>query len=1362
MAACSSSSAPGPALEGRDDAVVDGTLAHEFTIGATDASSAYSNAAVGYAAGGNHLVVWEQRACSGGTCDGGPTLRAVHVGPSGVVNGTPFALGSGASQTAPAVTFDGTNFLVVWVEGAQVLAQRVSASSSAAPVVDSAPVSVYAYTSAVRGAPAVASAFSAAAPPEYFVAVQDGADLRGVRLNLNAKGALTRSNGLATIAATTATGCSVVGTCEARAPSLASDGAAYVIAWGVHGTSVSATGVYAASVTNKQAGVQVGTVRRLDASSGSATAAAPRLAWAGGRYLVAWNESASTTTAIRLNADATLADAAPFPVSPAGLGGDCAVTASGSSFVVVYRRAAGASSALYGARVGATGAVADASGFWIEAGRSLDAVSADASGNFAVLSTVALDAARTGIVGRVGPAAGYPVTISGTGRGAGTVTSLPAVDDAFCPTCQGSYDHSFAMGTALELVGRSATDRFSGFAGDCTGLTCDLVVDGPKVVGARFDALYQLTVARGGTAGGTVVSDPAGIACGTGGACEASYVDGGTVTLTATPASGASVAWSFPQGGCTATGDVATCTLSAPLTAQAEFVATAPSTALLTVSKIGDGSGSVSSDVAGIDCGTACSAAYPLGSTVTLTASPGEALSTFAGWGGPCAGTGACVVTVNEATSVMAQFDSLPPPSATVTVSTSGAGTVTSEPAGILCGVVCSAELAATDPATLSAIPASGWEFVGWSGDCTGTAACDLALDGDRSVTATFREIPPTLYRVETSIAGTGGGTITPTPAGSSCGTGCVEYVAGTPVTFAAIPDGSSSFAGWGGACTGTGGCSVRVDGDVVVTAQFDRLPPPTATITIRKTGTGSGVVSSSGAVSCGTTCGASFEVGTTVTFTASAIGDSRFAGWGAPCAGTGTCVVTVSGPLTIDAQFDAPATYRLTTTANGTGAGRITGAPGPIDCSWSAATGHGGVCGADQARGSSVVLTAEQAEGSSFAGWSGGPCSGTSPTCTVTMDLAKTVAATFMASTPVETSNVVLVRIFGSLHGGVVGGPIACTTATAQCSGSVPSGGTLTLTALESDVVRFAGWTGCTPQSGDPLTCTVKPAQSTVVIASFESIQPPAPTANPVTVRVFGRGRVSGGGVDCSNGSGTCGVSVAAGTTLSLQATPAAGYTFRQWQGCAPILGTPTSCTLTPTAGTAVVAVFDPPPPAAPASTYPVFVRLFGTAGSVSGGGLDCRRLSGTCRVDAAPGTSLLLTARPGTTAFERWQGCTPTADSSSCTLRVTGATAVAAFFEWPAEPPPPETYAVIVRTFGVVGSVSGSGLACTGNAGTCRVDVPNTSPATQVTLRATPPAGTVLGSWGGCLPDPRDRLSCTATADANKVVTATFVAGQ
>jgi hypothetical protein len=67
-----------------------------------------------------------------------------------------------------------------------------------------------------------------------------------------------------------------------------------------------------------------------------------------------------------------------------------------------------------------------------------------------------------------------------------------------------------------------------------------------------------------------------------------------------------------------------------------------------------------------------------------------------------------------------------------------GTGTVTSSPTGIDCGAACSGTYTAGSVVTLSASPASGSSFAGWSGDCSGTDPCTLTMSAARSVQAQF------------------------------------------------------------------------------------------------------------------------------------------------------------------------------------------------------------------------------------------------------------------------------------------------------------------------------------------------------------------------------------------------------------------------------------------------------------------------------------------------------------------------------------------------------------------------------------------------------------------------------------------------
>ncbi|MEJ2697351.1 MAG: S8 family serine peptidase [Candidatus Sulfobium sp.] len=73
----------------------------------------------------------------------------------------------------------------------------------------------------------------------------------------------------------------------------------------------------------------------------------------------------------------------------------------------------------------------------------------------------------------------------------------------------------------------------------------------------------------------------------------------------------------------------------------------------------------------------------------------------------------------------------------------SGTGVVSSTPAGIDCGSVCSARFFDGDTVTLNATPDPGSTFSGWSGGCT-SDPCNITLTADTTVYATFETIPPT------------------------------------------------------------------------------------------------------------------------------------------------------------------------------------------------------------------------------------------------------------------------------------------------------------------------------------------------------------------------------------------------------------------------------------------------------------------------------------------------------------------------------------------------------------------------------------------------------------------------------------------
>jgi hypothetical protein len=139
------------------------------------------------------------------------------------------------------------------------------------------------------------------------------------------------------------------------------------------------------------------------------------------------------------------------------------------------------------------------------------------------------------------------------------------------------------------------------------------------------------------------------------------------VTLTAKAGSGSTFAsWT---GACAGTSLTCAVNVTDSLTATATFVAATTGggggsggggggsgTTQFTVQVGRSNTGTVTSDVPGINCGSTCSAKFNSGAAVTLTATP-PAGKTFVSWGGACSGTQpSCTLTVNANLSVQANF----------------------------------------------------------------------------------------------------------------------------------------------------------------------------------------------------------------------------------------------------------------------------------------------------------------------------------------------------------------------------------------------------------------------------------------------------------------------------------------------------------------------------------------------------------------------------------------------------------------------------------------------------------------------------------------------------------------------------------
>jgi len=236
--------------------------------------------------------------------------------------------------------------------------------------------------------------------------------------------------------------------------------------------------------------------------------------------------------------------------------------------------------------------------------------------------------------------------------------------------------------------------------------------------------LFNLEVTMIGAGSGSVTSFPVGVDCGED--CSEALPVGTTITLTAQATQGSTfVEW---IGGACAGGIVelqqdTTCTAFFDLQQH-----------LLTVAKLGSGSGNVTSSPPGISCGADCTENFDRGTEVTLSPNPNPG-SVFGGWSGDADCTDG-VVTVSSAVSCTATY-SLESYTLNVTKTGSGDGMVLSDPPGISCGGDCAAAYYYGAEVMLTPSPDAGSEFVGWSGyaDC---ADGTVTVDTDLTCTAEF------------------------------------------------------------------------------------------------------------------------------------------------------------------------------------------------------------------------------------------------------------------------------------------------------------------------------------------------------------------------------------------------------------------------------------------------------------------------------------------------------------------------------------------------------------------------------------------------------------------------------------------------
>ena len=345
--------------------------------------------------------------------------------------------------------------------------------------------------------------------------------------------------------------------------------------------------------------------------------------------------------------------------------------------------------------------------------------------------------------------------VGGTVTGGGTITS----GDIAVLTATPATGYTFTGWSSTTTVITTA---------DSLVTPLSFMVVGDTTIIANFTPdSFTVTVSPNPYIGGTV-----------GGAD--SYFYSTTAILTATPTAGyAFIGWSGDATGTTNP-------LGVPVYSDKNIIANFALTYTITTSILPVGGGTVTGG-----------RVYTSGDTATLTAIPATGY-VFTGWSGDATGAAnpLLVTAITSDKNIVANFT--PTYTVTTLVNLAGGGTVTGG------GVYTSG-----DTATLTAIPAAGYAFIGWSGDGTGTAnSLVITVASNKNIIANFA---PT-YTVTTSVIPTVGGTVT----------GGGVYTSGETATLTATPAKGYVFTGWSGDVTGkTNPLGITVDSAKNIIANF-------------------------------------------------------------------------------------------------------------------------------------------------------------------------------------------------------------------------------------------------------------------------------------------------------------------------------------------------------------------------------------------------------------------------------------------------------------------------------------------------------------------------------------------------------------
>jgi len=385
---------------------------------------------------------------------------------------------------------------------------------------------------------------------------------------------------------------------------------------------------------------------------------------------------------------------------------------------------------------------------------------------------------------------------------------------------------------------------------------------------------------------------------------------------------------------------------------------------------------------------------------------------------------------------------------------------------------------------TLTPAPGAGFWFTGWSGDHIGAEnPLTITISADTTITATFQRY----WTLTVDVSPANGGDVSVEGTSPAAYPTAYEFLEGTSVDLAALPNVGWDFVDWTGDLAGmvpTG--TVVMDADKAVTANFI-LHEYTLQVFINGSGTVTKLPDK-----------ATYHYGDVVQLTATASVGWHFADWAQDLTGSDNqAFLTIDGDKVVLASF---ALDEYVLDVNIVGQGIVTKDPDQFTYHY----------------GDTVDLCETHDPCWLFVGWSG-DASGTDTCVTLNMNGHKTVTATFV---PIEYTVTTAVD------------PVGVGTVTG--AGTYDCGDVATVQATATNACYvFDHWSGAITGSTNPVTLTVDGNKS--VVAHFVKIEYTVTTA----VDPVGVGTVTGAGTyDC-------------GDVATVQATATNPcYVFDHWNG--------------------------------------------------------------------------------------------------------------------------------------------------------------------------------------------------------------------